>query len=647
MSVSFDDLGLAPAVLKAIKTVGYETPSPIQAESIPPLLEGRDLLGQAQTGTGKTAAFALPLLSRLDLKQKSPQILVLAPTRELAIQVAEAMQKYAHDLPGFHILPIYGGQSMGQQLRQLKRGVQVVVGTPGRIIDHLGRKSLDLSALKAVVLDEADEMLRMGFIDDVDQILTHTPDERQVALFSATMPPRIKSIALRHLHDPVEIKIAAKTSTVESITQRYWEVRGTNKLDALTRILEAEDSDGIIIFVRTKNSTEELAERLSARGYTSAALNGDLNQQQREKTVEKLKDGKLDIIVATDVAARGLDVPRISHVINYDIPHDTESYVHRIGRTGRAGRSGEAILFVSPRERRMLRSIEHATKQKVTQMNLPTTQEISERRVEHFKRSVADGIEANDLTFFRKLMTDFVEEHALDMTDAAAALAYLLQRDYPLQPAFKDERRLPLAEQGERRSRGNDRPERGERGERGRPDRGEGRKRLRMSDEESREPPVDIDMRTFRLAVGREHGVEPKHIVGAIANEIGLDSEFIQGIQIRDNFTLLDLPDGMPKEVMQHLKKVRVCGQALGIRVDEGAPEQRERGDRPNKRGGKPGARPNVRPKGGAGGKPPRKSEGRPGGKDFSKAKKRKPKPKPSKSGGAPRNDGKRPPKRS
>lgn len=561
VSLRFDEMALAAPILKAIIEVGYETPSPIQAESIPLLLEGHDLLGQAQTGTGKTAAFALPLLSRIDSSQAYPQLLVLAPTRELAIQVAEAMQTYARHLPGFHVLPIYGGQSMGQQLRQLERGVQVVVGTPGRVLDHLGRGTLDLSRLKAVVLDEADEMLRMGFIDDVDEILSHTPPNRQVALFSATMPAPIRRIAMRHLHDPVEVKIAAKTSTVEAITQRYWQVRGLHKLDALTRILEVTDFDAMLIFVRTKIVTEELAEKLEARGYEAAALNGDLNQQQRERTIERLKDGKLDIVVATDVAARGLDVPRISHVVNYDIPNDTESYVHRIGRTGRAGRTGEAILFVAPREKRMLYAIEQATRQRIEPMQLPTRNEIVDRRIDQFKRQISETIESQELDFFRELMESFQNEQALDMEDVAAALAFLVQKDQPLQPEIED-----VPPETERR--GGERPERsreregGRERERGSRDGGERRERFNANS--------DMDMRRYRIEVGREHGVQPKNIVGAIANEIGLDSNFIGNISIRDHFTLLDLPEGMPADSFNHLKGVRVCGRPLNIAVDMG-----------------------------------------------------------------------------
>ncbi len=560
-SVRFADLALAEPVMRAINEVGYETPSPIQAESIPLLLEGRDLIGQAQTGTGKTAAFALPLLSKIDLSQVRPQLLVLTPTRELALQVAEAMQTYARHLRGFQILPIYGGQGMGLQLSRLHRGVHVVVGTPGRILDHLGRKSLNLDSLQAVVLDEADEMLRMGFIDDVDQILGHTPAKRQVALFSATMPAPIRRIALRHLNEPQEIKIAAKTATVSAIKQRYWQVRGVHKLDALTRILEATDFDAMIIFVRTKLSTEDLAEKLAARGFASAALNGDLNQQQRERTVERLKQGKLDIVVATDVAARGLDVPRISHVFNYDIPNDTESYVHRIGRTGRAGRSGEAILFVAPREKRMLHAIERATNQKIEPMQLPTRNEIVDRRIGQFKAQLDAVRHTEKLAFFRELVQQYQQENELDMDDVAAALAYLVQKEQPLQPTINDEPTVQ-AERGQREDKRSREP---------RSDSGEPRQRREYSREERQEPPIGLDMKRYRIDVGREHGVQAKNIVGAIANEISLDSEYIANISIRDSFTVLDLPDGMPLDVFEHLKSVRVCGRKLDIRVDGSA----------------------------------------------------------------------------
>ncbi|HBZ06960.1 MAG TPA: ATP-dependent RNA helicase, partial [Massilia sp.] len=429
---SFSDLNIPAPILKALKDVGYETPSPIQAATIPLLMEGRDVLGQAQTGTGKTAAFALPVLSRIDTKQSAPQALVLAPTRELAIQVAEAFQSYAAHMKNFHVLPIYGGQSYGPQLSALRRGVQVIVGTPGRVIDHIEKGSLDLSQLRTLVLDEADEMLRMGFIDDVEQILQQIPDERQIALFSATMPPAIKRIAKTYLRDPSEVTVAAKTGTAENITQRYWLVAGMQKLDALTRILEAEPFDGMIIFARTKLGTEELATKLQARGFAATAINGDMAQQQRERTIEQLKNGKIDILVATDVAARGLDVDRISHVINYDVPSDPESYTHRIGRTGRAGRSGEAILFITPRERGLLKAIERATRQPVSPLTLPTVKAVNDVRIAKFKDQITETLAAGGLEQFRSLIEEYEREQNVPAVDIAAALAKLGRGDVPL-----------------------------------------------------------------------------------------------------------------------------------------------------------------------------------------------------------------------
>ena len=428
----FSALGLPEPLLRALTDVGYETPSPIQAATIPPLLEGRDVLGQAQTGTGKTAAFALPILARIDAGSSAPQALVLAPTRELAIQVAEAFQRYATHLPGFRVLPIYGGQSYGPQLAGLKRGAHVVVGTPGRIIDHLERGSLDLSRLATLVLDEADEMLRMGFIDDVETVLKKTPETRQIALFSATMPPPIRRIAREHLREPVEIAIKAKTTTAANIRQRYWYVSGLHKLDALTRILEVEPFEAMIVFARTKQMTEELAAKLQARGFDAAAINGDIVQAQRERLIQQLKDGKLDILVATDVAARGLDVERISHVLNYDIPTDTEAYVHRIGRTGRAGRSGEAILFVAPREKRMLQAIERATRQPIAEMQLPSVDAVNDQRIARFQQRIADALGSDDLGTFRQLIERFEQERNVPAIEIAAALARLAQGDKPL-----------------------------------------------------------------------------------------------------------------------------------------------------------------------------------------------------------------------
>ncbi len=564
----FSQLALSAPVLQAVDEVGYELPTPIQAQSIPPLLAGHDLLGQAQTGTGKTAAFALPLLSRLNMSQTSPQVLVLTPTRELALQVAEAMQTYARHLPGFHVLPIYGGQSMVLQLRQLKRSVHVVVGTPGRIMDHLRRRTLDLSHLASVVLDEADEMLKMGFIDDVETILESAPASRQIALFSATMPEAIRRVAQRHLRDPVEISIREKTATVSSITQRYWQVTGVHKLDALTRILEVEDFDAMLVFVRTKTATAELAEKLEARGYSCGPLNGDMSQVLREKTVEGLKAGTLDIVIATDVAARGLDVERISHVLNYDIPHDIESYVHRIGRTGRAGRTGTAILFVSPREKRMLRAIEQATRQPIMQMHLPSREDIADRRVVQFKQSITEAVEAQELEFFEELLASYQEEHDIALNEIAAALAYLAQKSRPLryEPAEREDMPVERDSRDSRDSRDNrDRDSR---------ERGEGRRRER--DFGDRAP--DSGMVRYRIEVGRNHGVKPKNIVGAIANEAGLESRHIGYIKLYDNFSTVDLPEGLPNNVMHQLKACWVCGRQMQLAVFSGDVGERQDG---------------------------------------------------------------------
>ena len=538
---SFKEFALAPAVYKVINEVGYETPTPIQAQSIPPLLEGRDLLGQAQTGTGKTAAFALPLLSRLNPKKKVPQILVLTPTRELALQVAEAMQTYARHLKGFQVLPVYGGQNMGQQLRQLQRGVQAIVGTPGRIQDHLRRGTLKLDKLSCIVIDEADEMLKMGFIEEVEQILDYAPEERQTALFSATMPKEVMKVARKHLNDPIEIRIKSKTSTVETISQRFWQVKGLHKLDALTRILEAEEIDGMLIFVRTKVATVELAEKLEARGFSSAALNGDMTQMLREKTVEHLKNGSLDIVVATDVAARGLDVKRISHVVNYDIPYDTEAYIHRIGRTGRAGREGKAILFVAPREKRMLAAIERATRQPIKAMALPSRKDITNRRINQFKEQIASAMESEDLEFFEELIDAYQSEYDIGHRKIAATLAYLLQKERPLNP---DEQFVEEV-----------RPERQER------ERSPRRERKTSDDQ----------MQTYRIEVGRKHGVEPGNIVGAISNEGKLNSRDIGRIRLFDQFSLVDLPKNLSQDVLHKLKGVWVCDEQLQISPDSGS----------------------------------------------------------------------------
>ena len=542
--ISFADLGLSEPILKALQDVGYESPSPIQAATIPVLLSGADILGQAQTGTGKTAAFALPLLSRLDLAQREPQALVLVPTRELAIQVAEAFQKYAAHLRGFHVMPIYGGQSYIPQLNALKRGTHVIVGTPGRVMDHLDRGTLSLKGVRFVVLDEADEMLQMGFVDAIDSILSQAPKERQVALFCATMAPQIKRIAQRHLRTPQEITIKSKTTTATDIRQRYWVVSGMHKLDALTRILEVESFDAMLVFVRTKQSTVELAEKLQARGFAAAALNGDLQQSQRERTVAQLKAGQIDILVATDVAARGLDVERIGHVVNFDVPYDTESYVHRIGRTGRAGRSGEAILFIAPPERNLRHAIERATRQPIETMTLPTVDDVNAKRMAKFKERIASALKGEGSKTYRAVIEEFAHETGTDFVDIAAALAQLAQGKTPLLLSGKrqaeNEERAPEHEaRAPRRARG------------------------------SRFDPQDM----YRLEVGSVHGVQPGNIVGAIANEARLDGSQINGIDIRGDHSFVRLPDDIPPAVLTRLQRVRVKGQLLSIsRVERRPP---------------------------------------------------------------------------
>ncbi|HEH9409468.1 DEAD/DEAH box helicase [Aeromonas salmonicida] len=556
----FSELGLAAPVLKALQDVGYERPSPIQAAAIPHLMAGHDLLGQAQTGTGKTAAFALPLLSRLEAGNRNTQVLVLAPTRELALQVAEACQRYAKHMPDFHVLPIYGGSSYETQTRALRRGAQVVVGTPGRVMDLIRRKNLDLSGLKALVLDEADEMLRMGFIDDVDWIMEQCPSTRQVALFSATMPDQIRRVAQKHLKQPKEIKIVSKTSTAPTIRQRYWQVTGLHKLDAMTRLLEVEPYEAVLVFVRTKNAAEELAGKLAARGHACEALHGDIPQKLRERTVDKLRQGQLDILIATDVVARGLDVERITHVVNYDIPYDTESYVHRIGRTGRAGRKGEAILFVAPRERRMLRAIEHATRQAIEPMKMPSTEDINQHRMTKFKERIRETMMGEELELYLNLVNELIEEDSADPLELAAALAKLVQGDQPLllddsipEPQFSSNERG--GRDFERRDGGSDFADRGDRPAR------------RMPSLEPRplKDNPDVEMERYRVDVGAHHGVKPGQIVGAIANEANIESRFIGNIDIADDFSTVDLPKGMTADVLEVIKKARVCQRPLMI----------------------------------------------------------------------------------
>ena len=629
----FSDLALPDAVQRAVQTVGYETPTPIQQRTIPPLIEGRDLLGHAPTGTGKTAAFALPILARLDMNAKGVQALVLAPTRELAIQVAEAFTKYASQMKNLRVLPVYGGQDYTGQIRQLNRGVNIVVGTPGRIMDHMRRGTLKLDNLQTLVLDEADEMLRMGFIDDVEWILEQTPANRQMALFSATMPSAIKRIASRHLKEPVEISIEGRLTSAAAIRQRYWMVSGLHKLDALTRILEAETFDAMLIFVRTRNATVELAEKLSARGFAASAMNGDMPQKQREQMVDKLKRSQLDILVATDVVARGLDVERISHVVNYDIPYDTEAYVHRIGRTGRAGRTGDAILFVTQRERRLLGAIEHATRQKIEALQLPTIEMVNNKRIGDFKQRIADTLATGELAYLQRLVEEFSRDHDVPAERVGAALAKMCMGDQPLLLNAKPDRARDNSRQDKRDNsrqdkRDNERQERAPRKKKpdarqesnevarattnrsandsqpnkvaeknaaheervvkprrektiNQPavtssDAGDETQKIKPDIDKSVQPGsraerkraaevADIEMERFRVEVGLSHGVKPENLVGAIANEAGLDSEFIGRIQIDDKHSYVELPAGMPKFLLKDLKRVWVCNHQLNI----------------------------------------------------------------------------------
>jgi len=530
----FASLGLREELLQTLREVGYETPTPIQAATIPPLLAGRDVVGLAQTGTGKTAAFALPVLDRLDLSQKKPQALVLAPTRELALQVCEAFEHYAAGVPGVKVLPVYGGQGYGVQLSALRRGVHVVVGTPGRVIDHLNKGTLDLSELRFLVLDEADEMLNMGFAEDVDTILAETPPDKNVALFSATMPAQIRRMSKQYLDDPLEITVKSKTTTSADTTQRYLIVSYPQKVEALTRILEVEDFDAMIVFVRTKNETETLAEKLRARGYSAMAINGDLGQAQRERTVGQLKAGKLDILVATDVAARGLDVDRISHVVNFDIPTDTESYVHRIGRTGRAGRKGDAISFVTPRERHLLRAIEKATRQPLTQMQMPTVEDINTRRLARFDAGITQALGSEELDFYRDVIGHYVNEYDVPEADVAAALAVVLQGDSPFM--------------------------------------------LDTTEEPVNAPAARA---TYRIAVGKRQKIGPRQIVGALANEGGLKSRDFGAIDIRGDHTLVELPATLPAETWKKLRKTRISGKLIELTLDTGHKPPREGGRKP------------------------------------------------------------------
>jgi ATP-dependent RNA helicase DeaD len=578
-TTSFSELGLPERLLEALAAVGYESPSPIQSETIPRLLNGEDVLGQAQTGTGKTAAFALPILARIDVAQTTPQALVMVPTRELAIQVAEAFQKYAARMPGFHVLPIYGGQSYTPQLKGLKRGAQVIVATPGRIIDHMKRGSLDLSSLRFVVLDEGDEMLQMGFVDDIEWILTQIPASRQIALFSATMPQAIRRIAQKHMRKPVEIIIRQQTNTAPLTRQRYWLVSGLHKLDALTRMLEAERFDAMLVFVRTKLETADLAEKLRARGFNAAELHGDIPQAQRERTITQLKNRQLDILVATDVAARGIDVDRISHVVNYDIPYDSETYIHRIGRTGRAGRTGEAILFVAPRERNMLRIIERHTRQPIEAMQLPTVKDVNDQRIAKFKERIVAALQNGEAKKFQPLLEQFETEQDVPAIEIAAALASLMQGTTPFLLEARPEAPSGTAPAGTRSERGerpvpprarSDRFDRAAPHERGaRAERESGAHRHREA-----APPLE----TFRIEVGNAHGALPGNIVGAIANEAGVDGRHIGHIDIREDHSFVDLPVGMPDDIFQQLQSVQIRGNPLRI----------SRASKPPREGGAP-----------------------------------------------------------
>ena len=556
--VGFADLGIDKRVLRALADVGYESPSPIQAATIPALLAGRHVVGLAQTGTGKTAAFAVPILSQVELRRKKPQALVLAPTRELALQVSEAFERYAAHLPGVHVLPIYGGQGYGVQLSALRRGVHVVVGTPGRIMDHLEKGTLDLSELRFLVLDEADEMLKMGFAEDVEKILADTPEDKHVALFSATMPSQIRRIAKKYLTDAAEITVKNRTTTSANTNQRYLSVAHAQKLDALTRILEVENFEGMIVFVRTKQVTEQLAERLRARGFSAAAINGDIVQAQRERTINQLRDAKLDILVATDVAARGLDVERISHVVNYDIPTDTESYVHRIGRTGRAGRTGDAISFITPRERHLLKAIERATRQPLTQMRLPSIADVNETRVARFHDSITEALGSEQVEFYRDLVSDYEQEHNVPASDIAAALAVLTQDDRPLLMEPEPEPEPTRVFEGKRASKSGAWDHQAGR-RRDRDDRPKGR------DGKSRRTRSSVPMATYRIAVGKRHKVEPRQIVGAIANEGGLERSDFGHIDIRTDHSLVELPAALPEHTRSALERTRISGKLIHL----------------------------------------------------------------------------------
>ena len=573
--VRFEDFDLDKRILKTLKEVGYEEPSPIQAQTIPILLDGHDVVGLAQTGTGKTAAFALPILSRIDVRNRSTQALVLAPTRELVLQVAEAFGRYAHHLKDLTVLPVYGGQAYGPQLAGLRRGAHVVVGTPGRVIDHLEKRTLDLSTLRHLVLDEADEMLRMGFQEDVERILQGTPDDKQVALFSATMPAPIKRISRKYLNDPIEITVKSSTTTAPNTRQRYLYVSGGQKMDALTRILEIETFDAMIIFVRTKSATDQIAERLRSRGFTASAISGDLTQDAREKVIARLRAGSLDLLVATDVAARGLDVERVTHVVNYDIPTDTESYVHRIGRTGRAGRSGEALSLVTPREKGLLKAIEKATRQPLTEMALPSVEDVNATRVAKFHDAITTALEAPEIGVFHDIVLTYAQDHDVPLLDIASALAVMTQADQTfLLPPDAEKTRPP------------------------RPDReGVAREKAPPRDKSGQE------FARYRISVGHKHRVRPAQIIGAIANEGGLASSAFGKIDIFPDYSIVELPVNLPGRVLSDLEQTHIGKQPIEIRRDDGPVQHGSSGQR-----SPAGPRGASGPRGGAARKKPRRS---------------------------------------
>ncbi len=583
---TFADLPLKQEVHEAIEASGYDTPTEIQSEIIPHMLDGRDVLAQSQTGTGKTAAFALPILSRIKIKKRSPQVLVLAPTRELAIQVAKSFKTYASGLSKFSVLPIYGGQDYEPQLRALRRGVHVVVGTPGRVIDHIKRGTLDLTGITTLVLDEADEMLNMGFLEDVEFVLEKAPDQRQIALFSATLPAPIRKISERYLTDPITITIKTRTMTADSIRQRALFVAPKNKITILKTILESEDTDGVIVFTKTKDATIQVADKLNREGLNAVALNGDMPQKVRERTIDQLKRGQLDVLVATDVAARGLDVSRISHVINFDLPHDTESYIHRIGRTGRAGRKGEAIIFLTNSQRHKLRHIERVTKQSIEVVDPPTADDINAKRIANFKQRISDVTEGRDLTMFKELLAQYAQETGKPMDMIAAALAQIAQQGRPF--LMRD---LPKPVRREREERNNRR--------RGKFDHDEGRdgppygqkSKAKFGRRDRQLGPPEDGMQRYRIEVGRDDGVKPGNIVGAVANEAGIDGEFIGPIKIHDAYSTVDLPEGMPSDIYQSLSKTWVSGKQLQIKTANQDDTQPSRQPRFKKQKGKPFAK--------------------------------------------------------